>query len=131
MYGALPNQTEFSEYSSKLISMRALPESLLRFWREFLRSSPDGRYENWLFLGNIEPEGDFSNQQESADRILATMASIIVYWYKYSHEGVKVNTETDNTTIGGHFLSLLHGKDANEDQIRCLDTSLICMQSMV
>ena len=125
MYGALPNQMEFNEYSNKLISMRALPESLI----EVLERIPaeahpmDVMRTGCSMLGNIEPEGDFSNQQESADRILATMASIIVYWYKYSHEGVKVNTETDNTTIGGHFLSLLHGKDANEDQIRCLDTS--------
>ena len=127
MYGALPNQNEFNEYSNKLISMRALPESLI----EVLERIPaeahpmDVMRTGCSMLGNIEPEGDFSNQQESADRILATMASVIVYWYKYSHEGVKVNTETDNATIGGHFLSLLHGKEVGEDQIRCLDTSLI------
>ena len=46
-------------------------------------------------LGNLEPEGDFSNQNETADRILASMASIITYWYRYSHEGVKVETETE------------------------------------
>ena len=127
MYGALPNQNEFNEYSIKLISMRALPESLI----EVLERIPaeahpmDVMRTGCSMLGNIEPEGDFSNQQESADRILETMASVIVYWYKYSHEGVKVNTETDIATIGGHFLSLLHGKEVGEDKIRCLDTSLI------
>jgi 2-methylcitrate synthase len=76
-------------------------------------------------LGNLEPEGDFSNQSDSADRILAAMASIIVYWYRFSHDGVKVNLATDHLTIGGHFLSLLTGKEPSEEHIRCLDTSLI------
>ena len=74
MYGALPNQNEFNEYSNKLISMRALPESLI----EVLERIPaeahpmDVMRTGCSMLGNIEPEGDFSNQQESADRILAT-----------------------------------------------------------
>jgi len=76
-------------------------------------------------LGNLEPEGEFTNQNSSADRILASMASIIVYWYKFSHEYIKVDLETDYETIGGHFLSLLTSKEPSEDEIRCLDTSLI------
>ena len=76
-------------------------------------------------LGNLEPEGDFSNQNETADRVLASMASIITYWYRYSHDGVKVETATDHSTIGGQFLSLLTGKEPSEDHARALDVSLI------
>ena len=61
-----------------------------------------------FYAGNLEPEGDFSNQNETADRVLASMASIITYWYRYSHDGVKVETATDHSTIGGQF-SLLTG----------------------
>jgi len=76
-------------------------------------------------LGNLEPEGDFSNQNDTADRILASMSSIITYWYRYSHDGVKVDTATDHETIGGQFLSLLTGKEPTEEHARALDVSLI------
>ena len=58
---------------------------------------------------------EFSNQNETADRVLASMASIITYWYRYSHEGVKVETATDHPTIGGQFLSLLTGNEPSEN----------------
>ena len=127
MYGALPTNDEYKEYSNKLISMRSLPDSILEVLERIPASAHpmDVMRTGCSMLGNVEPEGEFTNQQESADRILATMASIIVYWYKYSHEGEKVKTSSDYETIGGHFLSLLHGKEPSEDQIRCLDTSLI------
>ena len=76
-------------------------------------------------LGNLEPEGDFSNQNDAADRILAILPSVICYWYRFSHDGISVDTETSHETIGGQFLSLLTGKEPSEDHIRCLDTSLI------
>ncbi len=127
MYGSLPNKDEYKNYSNKLISMRSLPNPILEVLERIPASAHpmDVMRTGCSMLGNIEPEGEFSNQQESADRILATMASIIVYWYKYSHEGKKVNTSSEYETIGGHFLSLLHGDEPSEDHIRCLDTSLI------
>ena len=127
MYGSLPNASEYESYTKKLISMRSLPETILEVLERIPASAHpmDVMRTGCSMLGNIEPEGEFSNQQHSANRILATMASIIVYWYKYSHEGKKVETESNYETIGGHFLSLLHGQEPSEDQIRCLDTSLI------
>ena len=71
-------------------------------------------------LGNLEPEGDFSNQNETADRILASFASIVTYWYRFSHDGVKVKQQTDHPTIGGQFLSLLTGSEPSEDHSRAL-----------
>ena len=127
LYGNLPNQEEFSTYSEKLKKLRALPNEL----KEVLENIPasahpmDVMRTGCSMLGNLEPEGEFKNQNSSADRILASMASIIVYWYKFSHEDIKVDLETEYETIGGHFLSLLTGKEPSEDDIRCLDTSLI------
>ena len=127
LYGNLPNQEEFNTYSEKLKKLRALPNEL----KEVLENIPasahpmDVMRTGCSMLGNLEPEGEFKNQNSSADRILASMASIIVYWYKFSHEDIKVDLETEYETIGGHFLSLLTGKEPSEDDIRCLDTSLI------
>ena len=127
LYGNLPNQEEFNTYSEKLKKLRALPNEL----KEVLENIPasahpmDVMRTGCSMLGNLEPEGEFKNQNSSADRILASMASIIVYWYKFSHENIKVDLETEYETIGGHFLSLLTGKEPSEDDIRCLDTSLI------
>ena len=127
LYGNLPNQEEFNNYSEKLKKLRALPNEL----KEVLENIPasahpmDVMRTGCSMLGNLEPEGEFKNQNSSADRILASMASIIVYWYKFSHEDIKVDLETEYETIGGHFLSLLTGKEPSEDDIRCLDISLI------
>ena len=127
LYGNLPNQEEFNTYSAKLKKLRVLPSEL----KEVLENIPasahpmDVMRTGCSMLGNLEPEGEFTNQNSSADRILASMASIIVYWYKFSHEDIKVDLETDYETIGGHFLALLTGKEPSEDEIRCLDTSLI------
>ena len=127
LYGNLPNQSEYDSYSAKLKSYRALPAEL----KEVLERIPatahpmDVMRTGCSMLGNLEPEGDFSNQNETADRILASFASIITYWYRYSHDGVKVETETEHATIGGHFLSLLTGQEPSEDHARALDISLI------
>ena len=127
LYGNLPNQSEYDSYSAKLKSYRALPAEL----KEVLERIPasahpmDVMRTGCSMLGNLEPEGDFSNQNETADRILASFTSIITYWYRYSHDGVRVKTETEHATIGGHFLSLLTGQEPSEDHARALDISLI------
>ena len=92
LYGNLPNQAEYDSYSAKLKSYRALPVEL----KEVLERIPasahpmDVMRTGCSMLGNLEPEGDFSNQNDTADRILASFASIITYWYRYSHDGVRV-----------------------------------------
>ena len=127
LYGSLPTQPEYDTYSAKLKSFRSLPEAL----KEVLERIPktahpmDVMRTGCSMLGNLEPEGDFSNQNNTADRILASMSSIITYWYRYSHDGVKVNTATDHETIGGQFLSLLTGQEPTEEHTRALDVSLI------
>ena len=127
LYGSLPTQSEYDAYSAKLKSFRSLPEAL----KEVLERIPQAAHPmdvmrtGCSMLGNLEPEGDFRNQNDTADRILASMSSIITYWYRYSHDGVKVDTATDHETIGGQFLSLLTGKEPTEEHARALDVSLI------
>jgi len=125
--GHLPQQDELDSWKAKLKSMRGLPQPL----REVLERIPadahpmDVMRTGCSFLGNIEPEGDFSNQSEVADRLLAVFPSIIVYWYRYSHDGVRIETETDDDTIGAHFLHMLHDEAPSELAARVMDVSLI------
>ena len=125
--GELPSSDELEAWKTKLRSLRGLPISL----REVLERIPadahpmDVLRTGCSFLGNIEPEGDFSNQQEIADRLLAALPSIVSYWYRFSHDGVRIETETDDDGIGAHFLHMLHDKEPEELAARVLDVSLI------
>lgn len=125
--GHLPTQYELDAWKTKLKGLRGLPPTL----REVLERIPadahpmDVLRTGCSFLGNIEPEVDFSQQTEVADRMLAAFPSIIVYWYRFSHDGVRIETETDDETIGGHFLHMLHGEAPDELSVRVMDVSLI------
>jgi 2-methylcitrate synthase len=77
------------------------------------------------FLGNIEPESDFSQQMHVAERLLATFPAMVVYWYRYSHDGVRVETQTDDDSIGAHFFHMLHDRPPTELESRVMDVSLI------
>ena len=81
-------------------------------------------------LGNLEQEdtavmGEFPQEMECTDRMVAAFPSIICYWYRYSHDGVKVETETDDDSIGAHFLHMLRGEKPNELHERVMNVSLI------
>jgi 2-methylcitrate synthase len=125
--GHLPNRDELAAYTRRLKSLRGLPDSL----KEVLERIPASAHPmdvlrtGCSFLGNIEPEGDFDNQQDIADRLLASFPSMITYWYRYSHDGVRIDVETDDEGIGGHFLHLLRGGAPNELHARVMDVSLI------
>ena len=112
LYNKLPNTTELKEYKELLKSQRDLPQSL----KEVLQKIPasahpmDVMRTGCSVLGNLEPEGNFSNQNDAADRILAILPSIICYWYRFSHDGVSIDTQTNHESIGGQFLALLTGK---------------------
>jgi 2-methylcitrate synthase len=125
--GSLPTQAELDPWKAKLKGLRGLPQPL----KEVLERIPAGAHPmdvmrtGCSFLGNIEPEGDFSNQQDAADRMLALFPSIVVYWYRYSHDGVRIDTETDDDGIGAHFLHMLHDAPPDELAARVMDVSLI------
>ena len=125
--GNLPNQSELEAYRTKLKGLRGLPQAL----KDVLERIPAGAHPmdvlrtGCSFLGNLETEEDFAQQEALTDRLLATFPSIICYWYRYSHDGVKIETETDDASIGGHFLHMLHGKKPNELHERVMNVSLI------
>jgi 2-methylcitrate synthase len=127
LYGELPNQAELDAYKAKLKGLRGLPQAL----REVLERIPadthpmDVMRTGCSMLGNLEPEGDFSNQLDVADRLLGALPSIINYWYRFSHDGERIETETDDDSIAGHFLSTLLGKSPSELHQRVMDVSLI------
>lgn len=125
--GDLPTQSELDEYNGKLQRLRGLPAEL----REALERIPasahpmDVMRTGCSMLGNLEPEGDFANQDEVADRLLAALPSIICYWYVWSHHGRRIETELDSDSIGAHFLHMLHGEAPNELFREVMNVSLI------
>jgi len=126
-HGHLPNQQELDSYREVLKANRELPAILL----EVLERIPadahpmDVMRTGCSMLGNLEPEGDFENQQRTADRLLGALPGIINYWYRFSHDGVRIDTVTDEPSLAGHFLHTLSGKSPNELHQRVMDTSLI------
>lgn len=125
--GALPTQAQLDAYKSELRSMRELPDAL----KEVLERIPadahpmDVMRTGCSMLGNLETETDFEQQGKMTDRMLACFPSIICYWYRYSHDGVKIDVNTDDDSIGGHFLHLLHDKKPNELHEQVMHVSLI------
>ncbi|KPA99353.1 bifunctional 2-methylcitrate synthase/citrate synthase [Pseudomonas asplenii] len=127
LYGELPNATQLAAYMGKLRTLRDLPQAL----KEVLERIPadahpmDVMRTGCSFLGNIEPEGDFSRQHEATDRLLAAFPAIMCYWYRFSHEGKRIDCMTDEESLGGHFLHLLHGRAPSELHRKVMDVSLI------
>ncbi|MCY4093619.1 MAG: 2-methylcitrate synthase [Gammaproteobacteria bacterium] len=127
LYGQLPNATELAQYRAKLKSLRGLPGELVTTLEQIPSTAHpmDVMRTGCSLLGNLEPEGDFDNQQEVADRLLAVFPSIINYWYRYSHDGVRIDVETDTASIAAHFLATLLGIDVDPVFQRVMDVSLI------
>jgi len=126
-FGELPTSEQLAAYKAKLKSLRVLPQAL----KEVLERIPadshpmDVMRTGVSMLGNLETEQSFDQQQDVADRILATLPAIICYWYRYSHDGVRINENTDDDSIGAQFLHLLHGKKPNQLHEQVMNVSLI------
>ena len=125
--GELPNASQLDAYRAKLGGLRGLPGAL----KEVLERIPasahpmDVMRTGCSMLGNLAPEGDFENQQEVADRLLGALPSIVNYWYRYSHDGVRIDVETGAGSIAGHFLATLKGELPSKLFERVMDVSLI------
>ena len=106
----MPNQAELSAYQSKLNKLRDLPQAL----KEVLERIPaqahpmDVMRTGASMLGNLEPEHSFDEQRDKADRLLGAFPAIMTYWYRFSHDGVRIDCNSDQATIGGHFLQLMN-----------------------
>lgn len=126
-YGRLPNRTELDDYRRRLAGLRALPEALRRTLERIPADTHpmDVMRTGCSMLGNLEPERSFAGQLDAADRLLATFPSMIVYWHRFHTDGVQIDCETDDPSIAGHFLHMLHGQPPSETHRRTLAVSLI------
>ncbi|WP_413110416.1 2-methylcitrate synthase [Thaumasiovibrio sp. DFM-14] len=125
--GRLPNQRELDAYKTNLIERRGLPTAL----RTVLETIPatahpmDVMRTGCSMLGNLDQEYDFSEQLDKTDTLLAMMPAIICYWYRYSHDGVRIDTRSDQDCTGGYFLEMLTGVAPTALQKQVMHCSLI------
>jgi 2-methylcitrate synthase len=126
----LPNPAELSEYKAKLKSLRGLPATV----RAALEVLPGATHPMDVLrtgvsvLGCTLPEKeshDVAGARQIADRLIASLGSMLTYWYHFSHAGVRIEVETDDDSIGGHFLHLLHRRPPPASWVRAMHTSLI------
>ncbi len=126
-HGYLPNASELAAYREKLKSLRSLPGALKRA----LESIPadthpmDVLRTGCSVLGNLEPETEFSQQRDAADRLLSAFPSMLLYWHRFHTDGKRIETSTGDDSVAGHFLHLLHDAPPSELHRHTLDTSLI------
>ncbi|MGR5287862.1 bifunctional 2-methylcitrate synthase/citrate synthase [Vibrio maritimus] len=126
--GHLPNQKELDDYKTILVGLRGLPEAL----KQALELIPadahpmDVMRTGCSVLGNLEQELDFSQQQQATERMLALFPAIICYWYRFSHDGVRIDTEDQSEDcIGGYFLKMLTDKAPSALHKQVMHCSLI------
>jgi 2-methylcitrate synthase len=129
VHGTLPTVAQLSAYKRKLKSMRGLPGAV----RVALEAIPaaahpmDVMRTGASMLGTVLPEKDDhrpGGTRDIADRLMASFGSMLCYWYHYATNGVRIDVETDDDSIGGHFLHLLHGRAPSPLHVRAMHTSL-------
>ncbi|CAJ9690984.1 bifunctional 2-methylcitrate synthase/citrate synthase [Burkholderia pseudomallei] len=130
VHETLPNVTELAAYKAKLRAMRGLPANVKAAleWIPASAHPMDVMRTGVSVLGTVLPEKDdhhLPGARDIADRLMASLGSMLLYWYHYSHNGRRIETETDDDSIGGHFLHLLHGKTPSKSWIDAMHTSLI------
>ncbi|HBI83574.1 2-methylcitrate synthase [Orrella sp. NBD-18] len=130
IHGKLPNKAELAAYKQKLKALRGLPAQL----QTVLESLPAASHPMDVMrtaastLGCILPEKDDHNMpgaRDIADRLMASLGSALLYWYHFSHNGRVIDVQTEDDSIGAHFLHLLHGKKPSDEWVRAMHTSLI------
>ncbi|BBE33328.1 bifunctional 2-methylcitrate synthase/citrate synthase [Sphingosinicella microcystinivorans] len=130
VHGELPTPVQLSAYKAKLKGLRGLPQSV----KEALEAIPAAAHPMDVMrsgvsaLGCVLPEThdhNLSDARDIADRLMASLGSILLYWYHFAHHGRRIDVETDDDSIGGHFLHLLHGRVPSDSFVRAMHTSLI------
>ena len=126
----LPNAAELAAYKRKLRALRGLPANLKAVleWIPPSAHPMDVMRTAVSVLGTLAPEKDDHNvpgAKDIADRLMASLGSALLYWYHYSHNGRRIEVETGDDSIGGHFLHLLHGAEPPKEWVRAMHTSLI------
>jgi len=130
VHGKLPTRAELKAYKAKLKSLRGLPANVKAVleWLPASSHPMDVMRTGVSALGCQLPEKDDHNApgaRDIADRLMASLGSMLLYWYHYSTNGRRIEVETDDDTIAAHFLHLLHGEAPSELWVRAMQTSLI------
>jgi 2-methylcitrate synthase len=130
VHGKLPTKGELKAYKTYLKSLRGLPQGV----KDALEALPASAHPMDVMrtgvstLGCVLPEKDDHNMpgaRDIADRLMASFGSMLLYWYHFSHNGKRIDVETDDDSIGGHFLHLLHGEKPPAEWVQAMHTSLI------
>jgi len=130
IHGRLPNRAELAAYKRKLKALRGLPAALKTALEQLPTSAHpmDVLRTGCSVLGTLEPEKDsmpVAAARDIGDRLMASFGSMLLYWYHFAHNGKRIDVETDDDSLGGHFLHLLHGETPPEHWVRAMHTSLI------
>ena len=130
VHGTLPNKTELAAYKKKLQGMRDLPASVKIALEQLPRDTHpmDVMRTGCSVLGCVETEDEDHDKEKAkdiVDRLMSCFGSILLYWYHYSHNNKRIELVTDDETVGGHFLHLLHGEKPSESWIKAMHVSLI------
>ncbi len=129
IYGALPTSAQLKAYKAKLRALRGLSQVL----KNVLKNIPPTAHPMDVLrtvasvAGTVQPEKEDHNMagaRDIADKLLASFGSALLYWYHYTHNGKEIEVETDDETIGGHFLHLLHGSKPTASWVRAMQISL-------
>ena len=125
--GELPNKEELDGYRGKLKSLRDLPKSLKIILEHIPENANmmDVLRTGVSALGNIEMETSEKDIFDIPDRLIACLSSILLYWYQYHKTGKRIDLNTDEDTLAGHFFRLLLDAPGKKSHVRCLDSSLI------
>ena len=130
IHDKLPNKAELANYKHKLIALRGLPKPV----QNALELIPAAAHPmdvlrtGCSMLGTVLPEHSEQTPaaaRDIADHLLASFGSMLLYWYQFTHNGVRIDVNTDDDSIGGHFLHMLHGEAPSDDWVRAMHTSLI------
>ena len=129
VHGKLPTASELSGYKAKLKALRGVPANVKAVleWLPASAHPMDVMRTAVSALGCQLPEKDdhaAPGARDIADQLMASLGSMVLYWYHYSHNGKRIDVETDDDSIGGHFLHLLHGREPSELWVRAMHTSL-------
>jgi 2-methylcitrate synthase len=127
MYGKLPTAEELAAYKKKLAGLRGLPDGLKIVLEQLPKDAHpmDVLRTGCSALGTMEQEDQSRSQHDIADRLIASFSSMLLYWYHFQQSGKRIETETDDDSVAGHFLHLLHGQKPKQLHERAMDVSLI------
>lgn len=130
IYGELPNVSQLNMYKQRLKTLRGLPAALKAVLEQIPADAHpmDVMRTGCSMLGTLEPEAadrNMAGAQDLGDRLIASFGSMLIYWYHFSQRGVRIDVDTEDDSIAGHFLHLLHGTPPSDLHIKAMNTSLV------